>query len=492
MPVIRRSRLRTVLSAIGALFLIITVYLNWTPAPASVIPVTAFEVPLTERQHVFWKAFKPIIEAHRPNCPSPTHQEDVGAIHFNATSTALRPDLTFMEEDDIRVMQETHAGFLQDIADVKRLRPVHSPGTRGLVSTAGGEYFPVFIATLRMLRRTGSVLPVEVYMKDASEYEKRICEDVLPKMSARCFILADVVGKDSIEHYQLKVFAVLFSSFEDIVWMDADCFPLHNPELLLDSDVFKSTGMITWPDFWESSVSPWFYRISNRPETPMNERQTTEAGVFLISKRTHFRTLLLAAYYNYYGPSYYFRLLSQGGPGEGDKETFLQAAYAVDEPFYAVSESVQAIGHSKLEGGISGSAMAQSDPIEDHALTTQGLFRVLDPDVANAPRIFFIHANYPKFNPGGNVWGQKWETTPTVGPNGEDSRAWLVPEDVIGRFGYDVERAYWEELRSISCDPDLIFQTWGSKVDICDKTERYWANVFAEPHDNDPQFPDGN
>jgi hypothetical protein len=34
-------------------------------------------------------------------------------------------------------------------------------------------------------------------------------------------VLADVVGKDIIEHYQLKIFAVLFSSFEDIVWMDA-------------------------------------------------------------------------------------------------------------------------------------------------------------------------------------------------------------------------------------------------------------------------------
>ncbi|KAI9371824.1 mannosyltransferase putative-domain-containing protein [Aspergillus egyptiacus] len=490
MPIIRRSRLRTVLSTIGALFLVAAVLkINWSPAPASVVPVTAFEAPLTERQNVFWKAFKPIVEAHTPNCPPPMFEKNADATHFNATADDFRPDLTFMDESSVLAMQDAHARFLQNIADTKLLHPAHSPGTRGIVSTAGGQYFPVFVATLRMLRRTGSTLPVEVYMKDASEHEKYLCEDVLPEMNARCLILSDVLGKDFIDHFQLKVFAALLSSFEELIWMDADCFPLHKPELLLDSDVFKSTGMITWPDFWQSSVSPLFYKISGQPETPLNGRQTTEAGVFLVSKKTHLRTLLLAAYYNYYGPSHYFRLLSQGGPGEGDKETFLNAASAVNEPFYAVSERVQAIGHPAPDG-MSGSAMAQSDPVQDHALTSQGLLRVLDPSVAQAPQIFFIHANYPKFNPGGNVWGTEFETAPTVRPDGTDGRAWIVPEDVIRRFGYDAEKAYWEELKYISCDPEIRFHTWKFKADICERTERYWANVFAEPHDDDPQFSD--
>ncbi|KAL4901602.1 hypothetical protein BDW74DRAFT_71412 [Aspergillus multicolor] len=486
MPKIRRSRLRTVLSIVAALFLVVGVFkINWTPAPASVIvPNSAFEVPLAERQNVFWKAFKPILEANAPNCPPPSHEEDAESIHFNATTEEVRPDLTFMDEAGVSAMRDAHARFVHDIQDTKPLKPVHAPGTRGLVSTAGGQYFPVFLATLRMLRRTGSNLPVEVYMKDAGEYEENICEEVLPKLNARCLILSDVVGKDCIEHYQLKVFAVLFSSFEEVVWMDADCFPLHEPELLLDSDLFKSIGMIMWPDFWQSSVSPLYFQISDQPEAPMNGRQTTEAGVFFISKKTHLRTLLLSAYYNYYGPSHYFRLLSQGGPGEGDKETFLQAASAIKEPFYAVSERVQAVGHPAPDG-LSGSAMAQSDPISDQSLLSQGLLRVLDPSVADAPRIFFIHANYPKFNPGGNIWGTEFETAPTVRPDGSDGRAWIVPEDVVQRFGYDAEKAYWEELKFISCDPDVEFQTWVSKDETCHKVEQYWDNVFAQPHDDD-------
>ncbi|KAG2417482.1 hypothetical protein HFD88_008701 [Aspergillus terreus] len=489
MAIIRPGRIRSILFLTFALILICTFYLYWTPPPASTIPSTAFEVPLTERQNIFWKALKPILDAHAPNCPPPTLQANAGAHHFNASTTDPRPDLVmFDNENDIVAMEEAHAGYINAVRNDKKLRPAHSPGTRGIVSTAGGAYLPVFVSSLRMLRRTGSTLPVEVYMKDTTEYEKQLCEEVLPEMGARCMVLSDVIGKDSIAHFQLKIFAVLFSSFEEVIWMDADCFPLDKPEILLNNEPYKSNGLVTWPDFWGSSVSPEYFRISRQEVPPMTERQSSEAGIFLVSKQNHYVTLLLAAYYNYYGPSHYFHLLSQGGPGEGDKETFLQAARAVNEPFYAVSERVQAVGHRKEDGGISGSAMVQSDPIGDYALTSQGKWRVQDPSVDNPPRVFFIHANYPKFNPAGDVFGTQFETAPTVGPDGQDSRAWTAPEDTLRRFGFDIERNYWEEIKWVSCNPDIKFRAWQVKSEICDKVVSYWNNVFAEPHEDDPVF----
>ncbi|KAA8652673.1 hypothetical protein EYZ11_001052 [Aspergillus tanneri] len=487
MPVLRPGRLRTVLSVAGALILICTVYLNWTPTPASVVPSTVFEVPITERQNAFWKIFKPILESHAPDCPSPNIKNSVGAIGFDAATTDARPDLVELSDNDFKVLEEAHANFIRNVTDSKKLRPFHSPGTRGIVSTGGGSYLPVFLASLRMLRRTGSTLPVEVYMKDKTEYEKKLCDNILPELNAKCLVISDVVGKDFIEHYQLKVFAILFSSFEEVVWMDADCFPLDKPEILLNNEPFLSKGMITWPDFWASTVSPLYYNISRQPMPSMAERQSSETGAILISKKTHYLTLLLTAYYNYYGPSHYFRLLSQGAPGEGDKETFLQAASAVGEPFYAVSESVQAIGHPK-EGGVAGSAMVQSDPIGDFALTSQDKWRVKDPSVGKPPRVFFIHANYPKFNPAENVFGTKWETAPTVRPDGKDGRAWVVPEDVLKRFGSDVEKSYWEEIKTVSCSAEIEFKTWTNKPETCANVVGYWNNVFAEPHEDDPKF----
>lgn len=489
MAVIRRIKLRTVVFATAAVILISTFYLYWTPTPASMVPSTAFEVPLVERQKIFWKGFKPILEKHAPDCPSPERYENAKSLHFNAVEPDARPDLIIMEEEDQNTMQEAHENFLREVKDSNLLDPAHTPGTRGLVSTAGDAYFPVFLSSLRMLRRTGFTLPVEVYMKDSSEYEKEICDKVLPELNARCMVLSDVVGKDSIAHFQLKIFAMLFSSFEELIWMDADCFPLHNPEVLLDSDPFTSTGLVTWPDFWQSTASPLYFKISRQEIPPMTARQASETGVILVSKRTHLVTLLLSAYYNYYGPSYYFGLLSQGGPGEGDKETFIHAASAVDEPFYTVSERVQAIGHLE-SGDLSGSAMVQSDPIEDYALTSQGKYRAQDPSVAKAPRIFFIHAHYPKFNPGGEVFGMQSETTPTLKPDGSDGRAWTAPDDTLRRLGYDTERNYWEEIKWVSCNLEDKFRTWKDKSGICQRVEAYWQNVFAEPHDDDPVFTD--
>ncbi|KAL2222200.1 putative alpha-1,2-mannosyltransferase [Thermoascus aurantiacus ATCC 26904] len=493
------SRLWALFLALFCVFLLSSIYLYRRPTalPSSTPLTTApSDEPLRERQTAFWQAFQPILERHAPGCPSPERDGKSGAIGFDAVKAPPRPDLIIMPEADVSRMRQSHEEFLNDIRSAKTLPSVHAPGTRGLVSTAGGPYFPVFVSALRMLRRTGSKLPVELFLKDPSEYESDLCESILPGLNARCIMLSDILSNQTgssveIAHYQLKIFAILFSSFEEVIWMDADCFPLHRPEELFDSEPFRSTGMVTWPDFWASTASPVYYNISEQPVPPMTLRASSETGVILISKKTHFLTLLLAAYYNYYGPSHYFMLLSQGAPGEGDKETFLAAASAVGEPFYAVSEPVKPIGHPKKDGKISGSAMVQSDPVEDYLLTSQGKWRVKDPSVAKAPRVFFVHAHYPKFNPGEpSLWGHNWETAPTVKPDGSDGRAWIVATETLKRFGYDVEKAYWEEIKWVSCNLEKQFKSWKDKSGICDRVQSYWKNVFESPDQDVPKFTD--
>ncbi|OQD74903.1 hypothetical protein PENDEC_c009G04841 [Penicillium decumbens] len=490
----RPGRARSIVLAMLATLLVCTVYLYWTPTTASstvpVVPSTAFEVPIIERQKDFWKVFHPLLTRYDPNCPPPANHGDAPAVHFNPNEGMPRPDLSKVTEECMWLLEGAHDQFVKEITKPGRdLNPVHShtPGTRGIVTAAGSLYMPVFVNSLRMLRRAGSSLPVEVYMKDTDEYEKHICQEVLPDMNARCLVMGDVVGKEAIEHYQLKSFAILFSSFEEVIWMDADCFPLDKPEDLLDSEPYTSTGLVTWPDFWFSSASPLFYQVSKQPVPPMTSRPSTEAGVILVSKKTHFLPLLLAAYYNFYGPSQYYRLLTQGGPGEGDKETFIAAASALKAPFYTVSERVRPIGHFD-DIHHSGSGMAQADPREDYALTSQGKWRINDPSVAPAPPVFFIHANYPKFNPGVDVFGTNWETTPTIDENGTDVRAWSGPPDVIERLGFDVEKAFWEEIKYNTCKYEMVFESWKDKAGLCQKVEEYWNNVFAEPHENDPKF----
>lgn len=446
---------------------------------------------LIERQIAFWKAFLPVLESAAPNCPSPKRNGTTGAIGFE-DPLPERPVRIEMPDTDILKMRDAHSNFLRKIRDTPDLRSVYIPKTRGIVYAAGGKYLPIFVIGLRMLRRTGSLLPVELFLKDDSEYEPIICKEVLPSLNAKCVVLSTVLGaavsnstKVDVANYQLKVFAMLFSSFEEIVWVDADCFPLHKPELLLDSEPYKGTGMVIWPDFWISTVSPQYYLISQLSVPPISLRASSETGEFLISKKNHQLTLLLATYYNYYGPSHYFSLLSQGAPGEGDKETFVQAASAADEPFYTVSEPVQPVGHRKENGEIAGSAMIQFDPHEEYKALKQLKNPHSNPSKSDEktrarPRAFFVHAHFPKFNPA-TVFDNTTETKPTYKPDGSYGRAWVVDEDTVKRFGYDAERAYWEEIQWVACNLEDKFVSWKGETGICERVKQYWFEVFSHP-----------
>ncbi|KAJ5144902.1 hypothetical protein N7448_002294 [Penicillium atrosanguineum] len=430
-------------------------------------------------EHVnFWRQFQSLLMEHKPRCDPPRRLANANSTGFKASDPDPRPDLLKMTTRDILRMKRAHIEFVDAITtDPPQLAYV--PGTKGIVTTAGGAYLPVLVISLRMLRRTGSFLPMEVFLASRDEYEEYICDTVLPSLDARCIVLSDVLNavpkSNKIEKYQLKPFAMLFSSFEEILFLDADAFPILKPELIFEEAPFKDTKFVTWPDFWASTASPFYYEISSQQVAPMDSRQSTESGEVIISKRTHLRTLLLSTYYNFWGPTHYYRLLTQGAAGEGDKETFVAAAVALSEPFYQVSESICAMGHA-TKGGLAGSAMAQFDPIEDYRLTQQGEWRV-NGSKATQPRPFFIHANFPKFNPA-TVFS-KQAVNPAFLDDGNYTRAWTTPEDLIRGFPVDVEKQFWADILWTGCELETKFESWKNKTGICDGVKKYWKAQFG-------------
>lgn len=433
----------------------------------------------------FWRQFQLLLVAYKPKCDTPVRLGNAPSVRFKTQDPDRRPELLDMAMGDVDIMKTAHDGFTNAIKTNPPKLP-YIPKTRGLVSTAGGSYLPVLVISLRMLRKTGSTLPMEVFLADWDEYEDYICDAVLPSLNARCIVFSQLLdavpSMKQIEKYQFKPFAMLLSSFEEILFLDADAFPLMKPEDLFTSEPFKSKTMVTWPDFWSSSVSPIYYEITSQSIPPMDLRQSTESGAVVISKKTHLKTLLLCTYYNFWGPTHYYPLFSQGAAGEGDKETFIFAAMALNEPFYQVSEPICAIGH-RTEGGMAGSAMVQADPRDDHALTSQGIYRVRGSDSdsnpsAPAPRSVFIHANFPKFNPA-TVFTQQ-AVNPAFADDGSYTRAWTIPETKIAEFGTDVEREFWREIRWTACELEDKFESWKGLSGICEGVERYWDAAFAD------------
>ncbi|KAF9893686.1 hypothetical protein FE257_009854 [Aspergillus nanangensis] len=475
---------RIILISVVIAFFVLNAYYFWPKSPGIVPPSNT----LVNQQSQLWHHLHPLLKQYAPDCPPPTLRGGVGLPRFDAIHEHTRDNHVTNVDDILLPMQIAHDGFVETTHSLAMDR-AYSPQTMGIVTSAGGTYLPTFVVTLLLLRQTGCKLPVEVFMKDSTEYEPHICETVLPPLGVKCVVLSDILeGEVEIEGFQIKSFAMLFFSFETFLWLDADCVPLHDSTILFHSEPFLSTGLVTWPDFWANTASPAYFNISRQPEPSSTTRQATEAGMLLVSKETHFLALILAAYYNYYGPDYYYPLLGQGAPGAGDKDTFLHAATALNASFYAVSETVVDLGNvTPWNSNVAINAgYVQTDPIQDYNLTSQGKWRVRDPSVSPPPRVFFIHAGDPEFNPGKELMGSKLR-----GFDGNPTRLWTHPPEATKRLGYDAEKSFWDVTMSVACNAEFGFQTWKSRDGLCEEVRTHWRAVFENPEAKVPEFTDG-
>lgn len=404
---------------------------------------------------------------------SKTNSVPAIGYHDNKNKALKRPDYVPITSTEVEAMRKAHQTLVREVSN---LTLPYQPGTRGIVSTAGGAHLPIFIVSLRMLRRSGSILPVELFLRaDEEKGDNFLCQELLPSLNARCVVLDDFFpsGLIKLEKYQYKIFSVLFSSFEEVLLLDADNFPVHNVDHVFRRDPFTSSGLVTWPDFWISSASEKFYKIQDTDVPPTTERASTESGQVLVSKKTHSPALLVATYYNYYGPSYYYPLLTQGGPGEGDKETFLAGARAVDAPFYQVSEPVRVLGY-KERGEQHGVAMLQSNPVDDYVALVK-------------PLPFTVHANFPKMDPN-TLFNQDGPAINHL--TGEHHRLWGDKDQTIATFGMDVERELWDEIRHVACTLGGVFVHWKAdaprdwKKGTCELVEEHIIKVFGIDDDS--------
>lgn len=479
------TRTRTVFLMFGSFLLLYHIVLRWRPnfrQQAAIWRLSLANQSCSNAdphlqnmcaQVEFWRFLASCLDANPPGVASPVRKANAEAVSFDAEKSQ-RPEVLEMPEQDVATMRRAHSRFVQAIEGGFH-SIVYTHSTKGFVSTAGGFYFPILMTSLRMLRRTGATLPMEVFLELNSEYESFICEHMLPSLNARCIILSEILEaipyQLPISHYQLKVFAMAFSSFEEVLFLDADAFPIYDPTRLFNFEPFKSTGLVTWPDFWGPTQSSLFYSVTSQAVPPATNHASTESGEILLSKKKQNKTLILAMYYNYYGPNHFYPLLSQGVAGEGDKETFLAAAHTLHQPYYATRKPVKAIGNFQ-KGQFAGSAMVQYDPFEENLMKVQPLVRTENALSIPPPRALFVHVNFPKFDPAkiftynGII---KFE-------NGTFRRAWGEP---LVDFEYDVEEAYWREMNVVSCTMEGKTQGWRGIDHICANATRYYNSVFG-------------
>lgn len=435
----------------------------------------AVSIPQPPKEIVdFWYECSRVLYDNRPQTNSP--------ISVIGTASTLAPDdpdsprqpyrdLVRLRDDNLERMRSAHDSFVKEMKPLLEKSAGPFSG-RGVVMVGGGEYFGPAIVGIHMLRRTGSLLPVEVFVPDEKEYETEICDGYLPKLNAKCVVLSQFQRegpptKLEISHYQLKAPALLLSSFEEVLLLDSDSIPLVNPETeMFDTEPYRSSGLITWPDFWGATESPRFWNITGKTSYPDNLPPfSSESGQLIMNKKTHLPSLLLATYYNLWGPECYYPLLSQGALGQGDKETFMAAAVALDAPHYRVKTPPLALG--RYDGKTQkGTAIVQYLPSDDN-------------QSRQTVRPAFLHSNTPKMNAGHLV-----DEGDLLSVDGKSRLRLLGPKsDVVRLFGFDIEDTLWDLLVQTGCELADTVREWKPRERLCDRLTEHHELVFNENPD---------
>jgi FkbM family methyltransferase len=198
---------------------------------------------------------------------------------------------------------------------------------RGIVIAGGGDrYFASLYVTIRALRHVGCDLPIQIWYLGRNQEMPAERQALLDPYNVKC-VDADEVRRSHparrLNGWELKVFAVLHCSFQEILFLDADCYPCRDPGFLFDLEDFSRLGAIFWPDmatFDERLKWPAFGVAD--PRRP----GSVESGQFVLDKEQCWRPLNLAWFYNDHS-DYYYRYCY------GDKHTFEVAWARCGQPF---------------------------------------------------------------------------------------------------------------------------------------------------------------
>lgn len=123
---------------------------------------------------------------------------------------------------------------------------------RGVVIAGGGAtYFRCAWVCVRLLRRLGCTLPVQLWHLGEAELDASMRRLVAP-LGVEC-VDALAVARDHpcrvLRGWELKPYMVKHCPFREVLLLDADNVPLRDPTSLFDAPEYRRHGAVLWPDF---------------------------------------------------------------------------------------------------------------------------------------------------------------------------------------------------------------------------------------------------
>lgn len=432
---------------------------------------------------------------HRPHADAIGYKTDARVEQlFTNTLESSKFTKEYLEsflnlpQDTITALKDSFNGFVQDLKSEQYMSFGNlGPHPKGIVTIGGGKFTWLALLSISQIRSTGCTLPIEIFIPYHEHYDKEFCAKAETDLNAKCIRGPSGLKLDS---FQWKLIAIYYSSFQNVLFLDSDNTVLKNPNGLFSWDKYLESGLVLWPDAWTRTTHPAFYdiigvEVKETASGKFHDNEgampdpTNESGMILVNKVKHTDTLFVALYLNIFGPEYYYPLITQGGAGEGDKDTFMASVFALGMPYYVVYNTLHFIGYFKNgREEFHSNALSHCNPLsrEEKSAAISGARGGRCHDV------MFIHLSFPKYY------------LETLGDNlTKDGKDLILYETLIEFINYDFELQFWENLAELLCDnwlPDKEeyvspFRSLGGKLKyIQDLDVGKICDESIEPHLN--------
>lgn len=272
---------------------------TWAFSEPAATNSSGFQLP--ERLTVLWERLLHSARMHHPAAVLPGKRTEASDWVFDDQRLSAQA---------VAALHDSFAAFRQEAPAA----PAEIWSGRGIVMVGGGlKYMVSAWINIHLLRAVARcALPVELWFP-LSEFPVPAMVAYLETLNVTCRPLA---VPDLEQHgYIVKIAALLLSSFEEVLFLDADSFPVQDPAQLFESPQYQQHGAMLWQDYWASTSAPQLAGVLGIPAAAM-PAESFESGQFLVNKRSHWAGLVSVLYMNLYHTLYYDLTTSYMGWGD--------------------------------------------------------------------------------------------------------------------------------------------------------------------------------
>ncbi|KAG0314937.1 hypothetical protein BGZ97_008813 [Linnemannia gamsii] len=303
---------------------------------------------LTKRFRIYRSLWK-YLESYY-NSSVAEHRQDE---FFSAPPKEIAVDVDFLQ----RLEQASFPWIVRDHKTSYSLYNKFKNGGRGIVMCVGNghaKYARTAVKALREVVKTK--LPIEIFytgLPDLSPENRAWFESI---ENVKTIDVTTLVDNELLvlQGWAAKPFALMVSSFSEVILMDSDVYYMIDPELMFEDNGYKETGTLYFYDRtlfpgaggdkkrWMESFLP---TMSNHPAKTrwfrLKGDHEMESGVVVFNKKDHFLGLLAICKLN----DLYERVQVTYEKSWGDKESFWIAMEMIQERYSFIRYGGGVIGN---------------------------------------------------------------------------------------------------------------------------------------------------